>query len=77
MGFFKDFINHASGERSFSKLKLIKTYLRLSMSQERLSSLPTLSIENSIAQNLDFSELIKKLLQARMREKSTLIKTFL
>jgi hypothetical protein len=35
-------VSGASGERSFSKLKLIKTYLRSSMSQERLSSLATL-----------------------------------
>ena len=36
----------ASGERSFSKLKLIKTYLRSTMSKIRLTSLATLSIEN-------------------------------
>ncbi|KAK8357041.1 hypothetical protein V6Z11_A05G396900 [Gossypium hirsutum] len=33
-------------KRSFSKLKLIKTYLRSSMSQERLNGLAILSIEN-------------------------------
>jgi hypothetical protein len=52
-------VSFTSGESSFSKLKLIKTYLRLSMSQERLSFLATLSIENAIAQNLDFSKLVK------------------
>ena len=35
----------ASGERSVSRLKLIKTYLRSSTLQERLASLGTLSIE--------------------------------
>ncbi|XP_004206892.2 zinc finger MYM-type protein 1-like [Hydra vulgaris] len=40
----------ASGERSFSKMKLIKTYLRSTMSQDRLSSLGTLSIEKNIAE---------------------------
>ncbi|XP_047124137.2 uncharacterized protein LOC101241093 [Hydra vulgaris] len=49
----------ASGEKSFSKMKLIKTYLRSTMPQDRLSSLGTLSIEKNIAENLDFSTLIK------------------
>ena len=35
----------ASCERSFSKLKLIKTCIRLSMLQERLTSLALISIE--------------------------------
>ena len=38
-------ITVASGERSFSKLKLIKTYLRATMSQQRLCGLATMSIE--------------------------------
>uniref|UniRef100_A0A7N0SZK7 HAT C-terminal dimerisation domain-containing protein n=1 Tax=Kalanchoe fedtschenkoi TaxID=63787 RepID=A0A7N0SZK7_KALFE len=37
----------ASAERSFSKLKLLKTYLRSSMSQERLNDLAILSIEKT------------------------------
>jgi hypothetical protein len=64
LGFFKDFVDHASFCRQwweeFSKPKLpklINTYLRTFTSQESLSSLDTLSIENTIAQNLDFSEL--------------------
>ena len=35
----------ATAERSFPKLKLIKNFLRSSMSQERLSGLALLSIE--------------------------------
>ncbi|XP_050066053.1 uncharacterized protein LOC126555133 [Aphis gossypii] len=45
----------ASGERSFSKLKLIKTYLQSTMANERLVSLSVLSIENEIAAEIDFS----------------------
>ena len=58
----------ASGERSFSKLKLIKTYLRSTMLQSRLSSLGTLSIENEIAENLDFSVLIKDFADKKARK---------
>ncbi|KAH1227922.1 hypothetical protein GmHk_10G028043 [Glycine max] len=38
----------ASTKRSFSKLELIKTYLRSSMSQERLTGLTILSIEKDM-----------------------------
>jgi hypothetical protein len=43
----------ASAERIFSKLKFIKTYLRSSMSQDRLNSLATLSIEKIMLKNID------------------------
>ena len=36
----------ASAERSFSKLKLIKNYLRTTMSQDRLSDLGILSVDS-------------------------------
>jgi len=42
----------ASAERSFSKLKIIKNCLRSTMSQQRLSGLAVLSIENDICMNL-------------------------
>ena len=50
----------AGGERSFSKLKLIKTYLWSKISQSRLTNLATLSNENEIAENIDFDNLIKE-----------------
>lgn len=49
----------ATAERSFSKLKLIKTFLRSTMSQERLSSLALLSIENARARNIDIKDAVK------------------
>ena len=47
----------ASAERSFSKLKLIKNYMymRSNMSQDMLSGLSILNIENERARNSDLS----------------------
>ncbi|KAL0189891.1 hypothetical protein M9458_016990, partial [Cirrhinus mrigala] len=49
----------AGGERAFSKMKLVKNYLRSTMSQDRLNSLALLSIESQLARKLDFKDLIK------------------
>ena len=58
----------ATTERSFSKLKLIKNFLRNSMSQERLSSLTLLSIENERAKN--FRKIIQQFASAKARRKN-------
>ena len=50
----------ATTERYFSKLKLIKNFLRSSKSQERLSGLALLSIENERAKNLYFRNVIQQ-----------------
>jgi hypothetical protein len=50
----------ASAERSFSKLKLIKTYLRTTMSQERLNGLAMISIENEYLDKLKYDDLIEE-----------------
>ena len=47
-----------STEKSFSKLKLRKSYLRLTMSQEKLSGLVILSIENDMLEELEYKNLI-------------------
>ena len=51
----------ATAEISFSKLKLIKTYLRNIMQDDRLSGLAVLSIENAQARKLDVSKINKLL----------------
>ncbi len=48
----------AQAERSFSKLKLIKSYLRSPMSQERLSGLAIISINLSIGEQISYDDII-------------------
>ncbi|TMW83146.1 hypothetical protein EJD97_002752 [Solanum chilense] len=48
----------ASAERSFSKLKIIKSYIRSTMSQERLSGLAILSIEKELLEQIDYTKII-------------------
>jgi len=58
----------ASIERSFSKLKLIKTYLRSSMGQERLNNLAILSIEHEVAHDLNYTDVIDSFAAAKARK---------
>ena len=60
----------ATAKRSFSKLKLIKNFLQSSMSQERLSDLALLSIENERAKNLNFRKVIQQFASAKARRKN-------
>jgi hypothetical protein len=60
-------VSVASCERSFSKLKLIKTYLRSSMKQERLSDLALLSIEKAMFDSIDYSTIIDRFADNKAR----------
>ena len=58
----------ATCERSFSKLKLIKNYMRSKMGQERLSSLAIVLIENEVANNIDFDDVISEFASRKARK---------
>ena len=51
-------ITVATAERSFSKLKLLKSYLKSTMLQDRLNELAILSIESEVLKLLDYKTLI-------------------
>ncbi|XP_053569321.1 LOW QUALITY PROTEIN: zinc finger MYM-type protein 1-like [Bombina bombina] len=61
-------VSVASCERSFSKLKLIKNYLRSTMGQSRLSDLSILSIESDLAKDIDFHEVINNFAALKARK---------
>jgi hypothetical protein len=58
----------ASAERSFSKLKLVKNYLRSTMGQERTSDLALISIECVLARKMDFSDVIDAFAKKKARK---------
>ena len=58
----------ATCERSFSKLKLVKNYVRSITSEERLSDLAMLSIENERAKKLDISKVVDIFAQEKARK---------
>jgi hypothetical protein len=63
----------ASAERSFSKLKLLKNllllslYLRSTMSQERLNGLATLCIEKKLLDGIDINIIINDFASRNVR----------
>eukprot|EP00731_Ephydatia_muelleri_P001290 Em0001g1290a len=63
-------VSVASCERSFSKLKIIKTYLRSTMAQERLGNLAILSIEKEVFNSVDFDQIIDQFAEKKSRKAS-------
>lgn len=66
----------AEAERSYSTLKRIKTFLRSTISEDRLSTLSMLSIENNFINNIySFNEkVINKFAEKKERRIELLLK---
>ena len=56
---------NASGERSFSKLKLIKNEKRTCMDQDRLNWLSLMAIESEVLQQIEFEDIIENFVAAK------------
>lgn len=61
-------VSVAGAERSFSKLKLIKTFHRSTMMDDRLSALAMISIESACVRNLDYSKIIEEFANEKARK---------
>jgi hypothetical protein len=57
----------ASAEKSFSKLKLLKNYLRSTMTQDRLNSLAILCIEKKLLDEIDLYGIIDDFVSQNVR----------
>ena len=60
-------VSVSQGERSFSKLALVKNCLRSTMGQERLSALATLSLERDLARGLNYDSIINSFASRKAR----------
>lgn len=61
--------SNASGERSFSVLKRVKTYLRSSLANEKTSSLSLLCMESEFVKSIDWSTLVQRFAKEKARKK--------
>jgi hypothetical protein len=57
----------ASAERSFSKFKLLKSYMRSTMTQERLSGLATIALESDILEKINYNNMIEDFISRNTR----------
>lgn len=61
-------IGLTGAERTFSKLKLIKTYLRSTMSQQRLTGLAKICIEKELSEQLNYDFIINDFASKKARK---------
>ena len=55
------------GERSFTKLALIKNCLRATMTNERLSALCILDVESSVLKMIEFEAILNDFVESKCR----------
>ena len=60
-------VTFATAETSFSKLKIIKTYLRSSIAQDRLDALAMISIEAEEVRKLSIDKIIDEFAEKKAR----------
>jgi hypothetical protein len=60
-------VTMASAERTFSKLELLKNYLRSIMTQERLNGLATLYIEKKLLDEINIDAIINDFTSVNVR----------
>jgi len=58
------------GERSFSRLVLIKNRLRSCLQQDKLNALAVLAIESDIVRDMSFDDVVRKFCHTKVRKKS-------
>ena len=63
-------MSNATSERSFSALRRLKTYLRSTMTQERLNHVAFLHVHKNLTDQLELSEVCKGFAYANDRRKS-------
>ena len=63
-------ITNATGEQTFSKLKILKNCHRASMMQERLNSLAIMAAEYDVLENLDFQNILEDFISTKLRKKN-------
>ena len=66
-------VTSAQCERCFSALKRIKTYLRSTMTEQRLVDLAILSVERDIAQQLEIDTVIDRFAYSDKNRRITLV----
>ena len=62
-------VSNCSGERSFSKMALIKSKLRSTMKDSRLTALELLSVENDVFSTISFEDIIDTFATTKSRKR--------